>query len=181
MIRKLKYAGQPASATHLAYLLAGRVSGMLAGEDAPEAVIALPSHWLRRLTRGIDHAGLLATALARRLNLPEAGGLVRGRNTPPQARLSRSARMDNVRGAFEITSNRELAGAHLLLVDDVTTTGATAAEAARTLRAAGARRVTLAVAGKSERVFSYRAHLRGDRDHPPADQPPSSSSASSSS
>jgi predicted amidophosphoribosyltransferase len=69
--------------------------------------------------------------------------------------LPRSRRIENVRGAFEVGDAQSLHGARVLLVDDVTTTGATANEAARALLRAGASSVTLAVLGKAEPPQAY--------------------------
>jgi predicted amidophosphoribosyltransferase len=137
-------------------LLAGRVAAA-AGEYRPEVVTWVPSHWRRSLLRGRDHAQVIAARLAGELSLGLEGLLRRVRNTPPQVRLSRTARIENVRGAFEPSC--ALAGETVLLVDDVTTTGATANEAARQLLSAGAGHVQLAVLAKSEPGEAWRAHI----------------------
>jgi ComF family protein len=124
-------------------------------QTAPQLIMPTPMHWRRRLVRGWDHARALAGAIARELRLPVGNELVRLRNTPQQARLPRSRRIENVRGAFAVRKGDGLVGASILLVDDVTTTGATANEAARTLLQAGAARVTLAVVAKSEPPTAY--------------------------
>lgn len=120
-----------------------------------DVVIPVPMHWRRRLARGEDHAASLAAAVAKPLGLPTGGELVRIRNTPPQTHLPRSGRAENVRGAFAVEPSDAVAGASVLLVDDVTTTGATANEAARTLLRAGAVRVVLAVVCKAEPPTAY--------------------------
>jgi len=122
---------------------------------APQLIMPTPMHWTRRILRGWDHARALAESIGRELALPIGNELVRLRNTPQQAKLPRSKRIENVRGAFSVRNTRGLVGASILLVDDVTTTGATANEAARTLLNAGAARVTLAVAAKSEPPRAY--------------------------
>ena len=71
------------------------------------------------------------------------------------ANLPKSRREENVRGAFQVRDPNAIAGRNILLVDDVTTTGATANEAARTLLAAGASAVALAVLCKSEPPTAY--------------------------
>jgi predicted amidophosphoribosyltransferase len=67
--------------------------------------------------------------------------LVRRRRTPSQGHLGRLARDRNVRSAFALKKGADIAGRKLVLVDDVMTTGATAAECARVLKRAGAARV----------------------------------------
>jgi ComF family protein len=148
----------------MTHLLAERIRAAAGdGQDAetrpPDVVLAIPMHWLRRLGRGFDHARAIAAGLARELDLPLGCELVRIRNTPPQVHLSRTRRLQNVRGAFAVRSPAAIVGANVLLVDDVTTTGATADEATRVLLAAGAHSVTLAVLAKAEPPTAY-AHCR---------------------
>ena len=109
-----------------------------------------PLHWWRRWQRGYNQSSSLALALATRLRLPlEKWWLKRIRNTPSQKALSAAARKENVRGAFRVRSTAAPKGRSILLVDDVMTTGATAHEAARVLRAAGATRVIVAVLARA--------------------------------
>jgi predicted amidophosphoribosyltransferase len=116
-------------------------------------------HWRRRLGRGYDHARVLAREVGGRLDVPVGAELVRVRHTAPQVNLPATRRIENVRGAFAVGDARAVAAADVLLVDDVTTTGATANEAARTLLAAGAARVVLAVVAKAEPPTAYAPHL----------------------
>jgi len=157
-IRRLKYRRNEEMVRRLGGLLAEAVRTHC-GQDPPDLVAPTPMFWLRRWLRGHDHARCIARAVARPLGLPFREVLRRTRDTPPQVNLSRTARLKNIRGAFSVTDGREVAGSHVLLVDDVTTTGATACEAARTLRGAGASRVSVAVAAKSERASIHAAVL----------------------
>lgn len=112
------------------------------------AIVPTPLHWRRKWSRGYNQALVLAEAWAKRLGVPvRACWLRRVRPTERQTVLSPSARFANVRGAFRAASDRRIAGATVLLVDDVLTTGATASEAARTLKKSGAARVMVAVLG----------------------------------
>ncbi len=107
-----------------------------------DVVIPVPLHRTRLLWRGFNQAALLGAALARRLNCPlDVVTLARVHSTPPQTARDRAARRRNVRGAFAVRRPSCVAGRRVLLVDDVMTTGATADECARVLRAAGARRI----------------------------------------
>ncbi len=150
VVRMLKFRFSPWGRQLLPALLA---AGVGAEWDLVQPV---PMHWRRRVSRSRDHARAIAGAVAGRLGAPLARELRRVRNTPPQTRLSRTRRLENVRGAFR--AGPGVRGARVLLVDDVTTTGATAEEAARTLLRAGAARVALAVLAKSEPTRNYRAH-----------------------
>lgn len=109
-------------------------------------VVPVPLHWRRRWSRGHNQAEEVARQLAAGLGVrcaPRA--LRRVRHTPQQAQPSASARRENVKGAFRAISPASVAGQTVLLVDDVMTTGSTAAEAAGTLYKAGADRVVVAV------------------------------------
>jgi ComF family protein len=110
-----------------------------------EAVVPVPLHRSRERERGYNQATLVAKAIASRLGVPaRADVLRRVRATPPQAGLNAEQRRRNLLGAFEA---RTPAPAAVLLVDDVTTTGATLEVTAAALRQAGARSVfALAIA-----------------------------------
>ncbi|SDG39682.1 comF family protein [Onishia taeanensis] len=103
----------------------------------PGAVIPVPLHPLRARERGFDQADWLGRRLARRLGVP-CMTAQRIRMTPTQRGLSRKARRANLRNAFTI--ERPLP-AHVVLLDDVMTTGATFEALAKACRAAGAQRI----------------------------------------
>ena len=153
-IRELKYRRRETMRRRMGLMLATAAAARLA-DAPPEVVIPVPMHWRRRVARGCDHSGLLARTVAARMHLPLGHELIRIRHTRPQVHLSRLRRIKNVRGAFAVRHRANVAGARILLVDDVTTTGATANEAARTLLSAGAACVHLAVIAKSESPRAY--------------------------
>jgi len=156
IIRELKYHRRDTMRKQLGSMLGKLIAASLEDDQtAPQLVMPTPMHWTRRIVRGWDQARALANDVGRELKLPVGNELVRLRNTPQQAKLPRSSRAANVRGAFAVRKADGLTGASILLVDDVSTTGATANEAARTLLNAGAARVTLAVAAKGEPPRAY--------------------------
>ena len=109
-----------------------------------DSVLPIPLHPRRRRERGYDQAHILARALARRIDRPlRSDILARHRYTERQTRLTPRQRQKNVRGAFSVQDGADLDDGHLLLVDDVLTTGATAGECARKLKKAGAGQVTV--------------------------------------
>jgi ComF family protein len=115
-----------------------------------DVLVPVPLHWRRRWLRGYNQSEALARGLATKLRLPcVAAGLRRIRATPMQTSQTLAGRRDNVRGAFAASRNPRIAGKTVLLIDDVMTTGATASEAARTLKRAGAGRVVTAVLSRA--------------------------------
>ena len=132
--------------------LAGPLSGLLAQamprDEVFDATVPVPLFWLRRIKRGFNQSELLARGLARRTGIPVVNALGRVRPTPTQAGLSNSARRSNVSKAFRA---RDVRGKRILLIDDVMTTGATAAACALALKQAGARRVALLTVARVDR------------------------------
>jgi ComF family protein len=115
-----------------------------------DVVAPIPLHWRRRLVHRTNSAAVLAEVLAGRLKVPLATGLLRRRrHTPPQSELTPPQRWSNVRQAFSVRPVYHLNEAHVVLVDDVLTTGATCSEAARALKRSGASRVTIVVAARA--------------------------------
>jgi ComF family protein len=140
-VHRLKFAGWRSVAAALA-------DGIVALELPPvDAVTWVPLARRRLGERGFDQARALAQAAGRRLDRPVVRLTRRVTAGGPQARRGAAERRVAMRGAF--TSTGRAAPARVLLVDDVLTTGATAADCARALREAGARTVVLATAARS--------------------------------
>lgn len=122
-------------------LLSQLVVQGLADAERPQALLAVPLHRARLRARGYDQALELARPLARALQLPlPTGSLRRMRATAPQSELDAARRRRNLRGAFSVAPDARLP-AHVALVDDVMTTGATLHAAAVALKRAGVARV----------------------------------------
>ena len=123
--------------------LLGRQLHQLPEMRSVDLVINTPMHWKRRLQRGISTTEFLLAGILSQLNLPPASGLLRcTRSTGKQGMLSPAQRQRNVSKAFRITVPHRVHDQHLLVVDDVMTSGATLNEIARILRRAGARRIS---------------------------------------
>lgn len=132
LIGRFKYGG----ALHFGALL-GRLLAARCAQRRPDGLIPVPLHPARLSERGFNQARELARPLVRggRLRLLD-DVCCRIAATPPQAGLSAQQRYRNLAGAFAVTG--DLAGRHVAIVDDVLTTGSTAAALSRELLRAGA-------------------------------------------
>ena len=103
-----------------------------------DAVVPVPLHPAREREREFNQALVLAEILALRAGKPLIEDLERIRYTTTQTQLHREERMENLRGAFSVRHAAGVIGRHLLLIDDIFTTGSTVEECSRVLRNAGA-------------------------------------------
>lgn len=122
-------------------LLAQTMAAAFRGLARPDVLLPVPLHRTRLRERGYNQALELARPLGRMLGLPvRAGLLLRARHTTPQSRLDADARIGNLQDAFEVVHG-SVPPPHVVLVDDVMTTGATLHAAADALFDAGVERV----------------------------------------
>jgi ComF family protein len=140
--------------------LADLLAAALPLDERLDAVTPVPLHWRKQWQRGFNQSELLARAIACRRGIPVVAALRRTRATKVQAGLSNTERRSNVAAAFgSRRSAQTLAGKRVLLIDDVMTTGSTAASCARALKQAGAARVVLlAVARVDRRMQAGAVH-----------------------
>jgi ComF family protein len=141
IIHALKYDGRRTTAPRLAQLMVQHGGDVLTGAHA---LVPVPLHPRRERERGFNQAD----DLARPMGLPVARILRRTRMTAPQVELPAGARRRNVTGAFELVDQSELTGRVLVLVDDVTTTGATLEACALVLKRAGAQEIRALTAAR---------------------------------
>lgn len=137
-IKALKYRGRLSVAMRL-----GKMMSRLALTDTDmssvDVIVPVPLHRVRQRERGYNQALLLSEEISREMSLPVlAGSLVRTRFTKQQTRLARKERRRNVAGVFKVLDPDSVRDKQILLIDDVTTTGATLEECARALLDAGA-------------------------------------------
>lgn len=144
IVHQLKYRGWHALAGFMAETMA-RVRLPPDVHREAHLVVPVPTTARRAAQRGYNQAALLAGAYARLTGRALEELLLRGRSAGSQTNLQPAARRANVAGAFRAAegAGRTLQGAHVLLVDDVLTTGATAGECARVLVQEGARCVSI--------------------------------------
>lgn len=148
-IARLKFQQDVGLAGPLAALLA-QAPGVAEALQTADRLVPMPLAPERLGERGYNPALLLARQLDRRRC--DSDVLLRVRNTPPQRGLSREQRQRNVRGAFAVhpAQAAHLQGQHVVLLDDVMTTGASLYEAARCLRQAGAGQITALALARTE-------------------------------
>ena len=141
LVHALKYEGW----RELATFIAGAMARVCSEALSRRLIVPIPTTRQRLRQRGYNQAELIATRLAELRDVPMYRALQRRDGGLSQTALKPAERRDNVQGVFTPVSGaaRPLRGAHVLLVDDVLTTGATAGEAASTLAAVGAASVTL--------------------------------------
>jgi ComF family protein len=135
IIWKLKFVGAQSAAQDMAAAMAPLVDA-----NSGPIVVHVPTATSRVRARGYDQARLLARELAAHTKLHHACWLVR-LDQKRQVGASRKERLEQLAGAFRLSRFADVAGAHILLVDDVLTTGATLEAAAAVLKQAGAKRV----------------------------------------
>jgi ComF family protein len=135
-VHAFKFHGQRALARPLGDLVVEQCARGLPGPA--DALVPVPLAPGRERERGFNQSALLAERVGRALGRPvRTGWLGRARPTRPQSELAADERRRNVRGAFRAAP--AVGGRHVVVIDDVLTTGATVTECARALRAAGAR------------------------------------------
>ena len=146
LIHVFKYERVDTLAAPLGRLLARA----LPRDNAHDAVVPMPLHWFRRYRRGFNQAELLAREVALRMDAGVVMPLTRSWGAR-QSGLTNAQRRRNVGAAFKARKGVDLKGARVLLVDDVLTTGATAAACARALKRAGAAHVSVLTLARADR------------------------------
>jgi ComF family protein len=161
-IHAFKYGRLHPAARELGRMLARAIARL--AEESPEEmlVVPVPLHSSKLAKRGFNQARLLAREALRLLDESHPawklelapGTLMRLRETRSQAGLTPRQRRLNVSGAFSVSDPRAVTGRHILLIDDIMTTGATAQAAAQALIRAGAESVRVATLARARRVYT---------------------------
>lgn len=151
LIWELKYKANPKALRLAGEFLSEELLGIASEEIGKPLLVPIPMHKDRKKARGHNQTELLCKAAlscgAREAYEYAPDILERTRNTPPQQTLARVKRLTNVKNSMIAIEKEKVRGRVCVVLDDVSTTGATLAEAARALKQAGARRVhTLALA-----------------------------------
>jgi ComF family protein len=159
LVHLLKYKGMQPVSRLLGSLLAESLQGLAASAPRELFVIPVPMYAAKRRQRGFNHAELIARAAITEMrrrdpqwNLRLQTGLLRRvRATASQAGLTIAKRRQNLRGAFFVPKPARIQGQHVLLVDDIYTTGATARACSRILLRAGAASVYVVTVARAQR------------------------------
>lgn len=155
LLMQFKFQQDPGAARALAQLLA-HTPGAAAALATATLIVPVPLSHERLRERGFNQAALLAQALARRPGTAACATqlLQRTRHAPAQSGLRRGQRLGNLRGAFQVPTQRrsQVQGQRVLLVDDILTTGATLDAAAQALRQAGAIHICAMVVARTLRA-----------------------------
>lgn len=153
LIHQLKYRRNPCVLQALIQPLADKIEQAYAPHpngwlvDWPELLLPMPIHPQRRRLRGFNQARLIADRLGQRFDLPVSStAVIRTGKSSSQSELSAAERRKSLKNAFEVRQNVPL---HVVIVDDVMTTGSSADALARVLKGSGVERVSVWVLART--------------------------------
>ena len=147
---------------HLKEFFADKIAERLIGFPEIDCIVYVPLSRLSIVKRGYNQSRLLASALSERILTPVIyGAIKRVKKGSVQKGLTKTERIENVKGAFKVNKREELKGKSVLLVDDVMTTGATVDEISRLLLLAGAKNVFVATVASVEYLTAEKQHKYG--------------------
>lgn len=134
ILHKIKYRGRKDIAKVLGRAYGEKLITSSHYQDI-DYLIPVPLHQKRFRRRGFNQSEELCRGLTQSMNVPtETDNLIRIRDTKTQTKLSKAERQKNLKGAFNVSNCKSLEGKHVILVDDVLTTGATIEECSKELR-----------------------------------------------
>ncbi len=150
-ITRFKFNASLYSSKPLADLLIETFNRYYVNENF-DVILPVPVHTRRLMARGFNQVTILSEKLAEATGIPlDRTSLVKTKNTEPQVRLSRAKRLLNLANAFQIKQQKTIVNKRVLVVDDVSTTGATINEVSKVLRKAGANYVGVI-------ILAFRMH-----------------------
>lgn len=163
-IHQFKFSRKFGLGKPLAHLLLAQLDGQIE-YSRYDAILPVPLHRSRSKQRGYNQAEILAREVAKARHLAlMTKNLIRVRRTAAQWQFSnKRERLDNVKNAFHILNPEQVREKHLLLIDDIFTTGSTVNECAKTLKRAGAASVvvlTVSRAGLGQHSASLAANAQ---------------------
>ena len=172
LIHLLKFQQVSPAAKVLGRALAGTIASLeKAIPVGTIAVVPVPLHKKKQAQRGFNQAERIARSALDQLSRPKrfelcTGVLLRSRDTSSQIGLTSHQRRENLRGAFVVSDPKRISGRDILLIDDVVTTGTTAAECSRVLIRAGAARVWVATVARTLKISNVISLLENEYSVP---------------
>lgn len=129
LVQDFKYRKFPSLARHLGNIAARELlpTGFFTGIDV---VIPIPIHWTKRMRRGYNQCEFIARGISEATGIPAGNQLRAARRHRTQTHLLREERLKNLKGVFKVVNQKEIDSKHILLVDDICTTGSTITAAA---------------------------------------------------
>ena len=150
LIHSLKYKGKTDVGVLLGKLLAQKLKESELYKDV-DLIIPVPLHLMKLRLRGYNQSEYIATGLAQEMKIPfSTANLVRKKATESQTKKARYTRFENMLQVFEIKNSEELKDKHILLIDDVVTTGATLEACGNTLLGVGIKKLSIAAIAFTE-------------------------------
>lgn len=143
LLHALKYYQVPEIGEKLGRLFGNELSETTRIEKL-DAIIPIPLHPRKMKLRGYNQSLSIAKGMSDTLGIPVEQSLIRVKNNPTQTRKSKYARWENVSAVFDVLSPEKLENQHILLIDDVITTGSTIEAAAQTLTQIPGAKITIA-------------------------------------
>ncbi len=156
MLMTLKYGRHRKLGLRLGELMAGAWKDCAFFNEI-DLIVPVPLARERELKRGYNQSALIAEGIAKATGLPlNTSGVVRSISNPTQTSVADHERQKNVEDIFTLLSPKDFAGRHVLLVDDVITTGATLKSLAKEIAKAGNVRFSFAAAAKTKKILGRR-------------------------
>ena len=143
LIHEFKYHNRTELTRYIALTMSERLAVL--GYSTFDLITFVPMHWLKKILRGYNQSELLANELAQMLKIPCKKSVARVKFARQQALLNRQARLKNIKNVFKLKSKTFsfVENKHILVVDDVFTTGATFKEMTRQLHCGGVASITI--------------------------------------
>jgi len=154
LIQQMKFHNKPTIAHLLGRLMANHLEHLISLKDfqKPEVIMPVPLHYKRQHKRGFNQAEEFAKIISATIGCPiDTQSIERNISSQQQSGLDARQRRKNVKGIFRIKNQKQLNYEHVVLIDDVMSTGSTANEIARTLKRAGVDRVDIWILARASK------------------------------
>jgi ComF family protein len=152
LLHQLKYAGRKEVGEYIGKLLGHNLNAEDSVIKQVDLIVPVPLHWKKLKSRGYNQCDPFAQGLSEAMNVPwSSTALKRGYENISQTKMNRFDRFENVTEIFSVIDEDQLYGKHILLVDDVVTTGATAEACLQTILRVSGTKVSFAAVATAAR------------------------------